>query len=197
MKTTHILICSAVLSFAVLSVEARVYRWVDAQGNIHYSDKQPASVAKDLSELDQRGIVRKEAEKAISASEVAAREQAKQLELENKRKDQALLMSFSRADEIDFLRDRQIDAVQARLQTNKLRTQATQERLRRISEKQASLLKAKRTVPDGIKADIESAQKELAVFASDEKRLLAEIEDIKARAATDKKRFIELRGQDQ
>ena len=88
-------------------------------------------------------------------------------------------------------------AVQARLQTNKLRTQATQERLRRISEKQASLLKAKRTVPDGIKADIESAQKELAVFASDEKRLLAEIEDIKARAATDKKRFIELRGQDQ
>lgn len=194
MKNTQKIILLAMLSLSALAVQARVYRWVDAQGNVHFSDKPPASVAKELSELDQRGMVRKEAEKVLSASEVAMREAARQTELENKRRDQALLMSFTRPEEIDFLRDRQIDAVQARLQTIKLRAQATEERLKRVSDKAAALSKAKKTVPDNIKADIEQAQNELVVFAADEKKLMTEIDVIVERAAQDKKRFIELRG---
>ena len=33
---------------AAVSAEAEVYRWTDAQGRVHYSDKKPAAAAEDV-----------------------------------------------------------------------------------------------------------------------------------------------------
>ncbi|KAA3638571.1 MAG: glutaredoxin family protein [Proteobacteria bacterium] len=42
-KPLIILICCFYTLLIPLSVQAEVYKWVDAQGNIHYSDKKPES----------------------------------------------------------------------------------------------------------------------------------------------------------
>ena len=42
-KTTRTLL--AALAFSVLSAEAQVYKWIDKDGNVQYSDRVPLDIA--------------------------------------------------------------------------------------------------------------------------------------------------------
>lgn len=194
MNKIGVLALILLLAFFSLEAQARLYRWVDDKGNVQFSDKPPPSDAKGLAELDQRGMVRKEQEKPVSASEISQKEAEKQAQVAQRRRDNALLQSFSRPDEIDFLRDRQIMAVNARVQTNKLRRQAMEEKLKRLTAQVDGLTKAKKTVPPAVAADLEGARKELAALDADAEKMATEIVGIKERAEADKKRLQELRG---
>lgn len=193
MRATRAFFWIAVLAFSALTVNARIYRWVDEHGKVQFSDSPPPSGKQTATEYDTQGMVRKVPEKAASAGEIAAREAEKKKQLEQKRKDAALLQSFSRPEEIDLLRDRQINAVNARVQTNKIRQQTVEGNLKRLTERQAALSKAGKKVPDSIAADIGSARAELSVLQVESRKLDAEIQGIKEKAEADKKRLQELR----
>jgi len=46
-----------VMLCAALPLKAEIYRWVDAQGKVHFSDKKPAEQAQDISrELRQQNL---------------------------------------------------------------------------------------------------------------------------------------------
>ncbi len=182
------------LALSALTVDARLYRWVDEHGKVQYSDSRPPGNIKDLTELDQRGIVRKSPEKKASAAELAQQESEQKVVLEQKRRDRALLESFTRTEEIDVLRDRQINAVDARVQTNKLRSQAAQDKLKRLTAQADAALKARKKSAEALQADMASTRKELAVLDAEAQKLSVEIATIKERAEADKKRFLELRG---
>lgn len=195
MKQTRTFILAGLLVCVALAAEARLYRWVDDRGNVQYSDSPPPGGAKSISELDQRGMVRKTQEKALTTEEIAQQEVARQKELDMKRRDKALLMSFSRTEEIDFLRNRQIDAVLSRVQTTKLRRQTAEDKLKRLATQENALTKAKKKLPDALLADAENTRKEISVLEAEAKKQDAEIASINERAEADKKRFIELRGE--
>lgn len=195
MKKTSLLLLFAVLGILNQNVEARLYRWVDEHGNVQYGDRTPPAEAKSVTELDQRGMVRKTAEKPVSAEEIAQRTEKRQAELMQKRQDKALLDSFSSPAEIDALRDRQIGAVEARQQTNQAQIREAQSQLTQWTAQADMQTKKQKTVPESLALKIESARKEVARLQSESQKIAAEIAALTERAETDKKRFIELRGQ--
>lgn len=188
-------ILGGALTLCALTVDARLYRWVDEHGNVQYSDRLPPANIKDMTELDQRGMVRKAPEKKASAGELAQQASEQKTVQEQKRRDRALLQSFSHPEEIDMLRDRQINTVEARVQTNKLRTQGAQDKLKRLTAQADALIKTgKKPVDTTRQADLESTHKELGMLDAEAQKMSAEIATIKERAEADKKRFFELRG---
>lgn len=194
MKKTGVFFLAGSLALCSLAAEARLYRWVDENGRVQFSDKPPPAGAKGVSELDQRGVVRKTPAKAASAGDAALRAEEQQKLIEQKRRDNALLQSFSKPEEIDFLRDRQVDAVRARLQTNKLQQQAVAEKLARLNAQSESLSSAGKPVPDSVKNNLEAARKEQATLEADARKMDEEIAAIMARAEADKRRLLELQG---
>ncbi|MDR3411471.1 MAG: DUF4124 domain-containing protein [Formivibrio sp.] len=187
-------IFGVILALTALTVDARLYRWVDEHGNVQYSDSAPSGNVRDLTELDQRALVRKRQEKKVSASELAQQAAKQKMTLEQERRDNALLQSFGRPEEIDVLRDRQLNAVDARVQTNKLRIQEAQDKLGRLTAQADALAKAGKMPNESLQADIASTRQELGVFDAEAKKMAAEITVIKERAEADKKRLLELRG---
>jgi len=172
---------------------ATVYRWVDESGKVQYSDKPPAGTSKSVMELDKSGRIRKGNEAQLSPEEKAALEEKKKAELEQRRSDKALLQSFSKPEEIDLLRDRQIEAVQAGLQTNRLRREAATKRMEQQQQQVQRLQKSKRAIPADLQAEIDVSRKEVEDI---DKLIMAQQNDIVMihdRAAVQKKRFIELK----
>jgi hypothetical protein len=121
-------ILASLLCLVTLSAGAATYRWVDKDGRVHYSDTMPPQQAgMGHKELDKQGRVVKDverkrtAEEQRRADEARARAEAeKQKELDQARRDRALLTSYTSEEEIDLVRDRaleleklQIDSLQA------------------------------------------------------------------------------------
>lgn len=189
-----IVVLSAWTTLLIPNVEARLYRWTDAQGNVHYSDKLPDSQAQGLTELDQRGMVRKTPEKRASAGDLARQQEEQKALLEQKRRDRALLDSFSSPAEIDALRDRQINAVQARQQTILVRAQELQGKQAKLKQQADALRQKKKKIPEALTQDMLAADKDADRLNLESKKMADEIDAIKSRAEHDKNRLLELRG---
>lgn len=193
MKKNSVFLLLASLLITPLA-EARLYRWVDENGKVQFSDQPPPAQARDLKELDPRGMVRKESAKAASAGEIARQQVERQKMIEQKRRDKALLQSFSRPEEIDRLRDRQLSAVQARQQTNKLLRQTAAEKVSRLDTQAQALTQAGKPVPDALSNNLQGARKALAAQDADARKMDEEVAAIMQRAEADKRRLLELQG---
>jgi hypothetical protein len=176
-----------------LTYAASVYRWVDETGKVQYSDKPPAGQSKALMELDKSGRVRKGNEQVLTPEEKAALEEKNRVEQERRRSDKALLQSFSKTAEIDLLRDRQIEAVEAAIQTNQLRKATVAKRAEQQQQQVQRLQKSKREIPADLQAAVDVSRKEMEDIDQAIVLQRSDIETIKERATAQKKRFLELK----
>lgn len=95
---------------------ATTYKWVDEHGNTQYGDTIPPQYVKRGSEeLNKKGVVIKKIEGAMSEEQIKAKAEAdakKKTEerqaLEQKRRDRALLATYTSEKEIDLIRDRNL-----------------------------------------------------------------------------------------
>ncbi|QLI81345.1 DUF4124 domain-containing protein [Chitinibacter fontanus] len=175
------------------TAQAGLYRWVDETGKVQYSDKPPAGQTKGgVAELDKSGRVRN-ASSSMSEAERAALQAQKQKEIEQRRKDRALLQSFSTPEEVDILRDRQIEALGAAQQTNRLRLQTLQERLNRLNKQTERLAKSKKPIPNDLQTEIDLNRDEINSINESLARQDQELIRIKEKAEADKARLIQLR----
>src|SRR4030067_118451 len=103
-------------------VAAKMYKWVDDKGTTHYGETIPPEYAdKDRSELDKSGRVIEKKE-VLTPEERRASEQAgikkradEEAALEQKRRDKALVNTYSNEKEIDLARNRNLKQVEARI----------------------------------------------------------------------------------
>ncbi|MEJ1397702.1 MAG: DUF4124 domain-containing protein, partial [Candidatus Sedimenticola sp. (ex Thyasira tokunagai)] len=97
----------------------RLYRWVDDQGKVHYSDHVPTEHSRSArSQLDERGLEVKRTEAAKSAKEIAREKELKKLREEQQRlierqraKDQVLLRTFRTEDDILMARNGKLTSI--------------------------------------------------------------------------------------
>jgi hypothetical protein len=172
---------------------AAVYRWVDETGKVQFSDKPPSGQVKGgVTELDKSARVRN-ASSNMSEAERAAEAARKQKETEQRRKDRALLQSFSKPEEVDILRDRQIEAVAAQQQTNRLRMQTLQERQNKLNQQAERHTKAKRPIPNDLKTELDLNRDEIKTIQQSLARQEQDIAKIKEKAEADKARLLQLR----
>ncbi|WP_051304485.1 DUF4124 domain-containing protein [Chitinilyticum litopenaei] len=188
---------SVLILISVASIaHAKLYRWVDEKGQVQYSDKPPVT-GQTAAEMDSSGRVRKTPSetRTLSKEEQAQLAEEKRRQIEQERRDRALLQTYSKPEELDARRDLQIESVQAGITSNQLRKQTVAERLKKLQGQVETLEKRKRPVPDDLKAEIELTRKEMADIDRNIAKQQQDIEDIRKRSEADKQRWRELKQQ--
>ncbi len=179
-----------------------MYKWVDEKGLTHYGDTIPPQYAgQGRSELDRSGVTIRQTPAALTpeqrkAKEAAALEQKRQQQeaLERKRKDMALLNSYSSEQEIDLARDRNLQREDALLQSVQQQAKSVQSRLDGYRRHAAAATKAGRPVPADLGEDIRAAESDLSGLEDNIRQYQKEREAIRARYEAEKLRYRELTG---
>ena len=127
-----------------LSAEAALYRWVDANGKVHYSDKVPPKVAQNgHTKLNKNGTtrekvdsaeVRKQKELALKQEKVRKKElaRAKKLEALQELHDTQLLSMFSDVGELKNVYTNKMDLADDSIRVLKLRHKRLSNRLEAV-----------------------------------------------------------------
>jgi len=182
--------------------QATMYRWVDGNGRVHYSDTPPTTYQKSGgAEMSKQGVVIKrtqsEAERRAEAERKA--EQARTQEEQNRQAqvDRALMSTYTTEAEIDLARDRALEHHKLVIQGAEIRGTAVSATLADLKQRIANIQKAGRPVGPGLKDQLDQATRE----SQDLKRVIQTnqetMEKVREKYASDKARFRQLSGKPQ
>jgi len=191
MVNKKILVVVATL-LALLSAvaEAKLYKWVDDKGVTQYGEVIPPEYAdKDRVKFDDKGRVVKKQEKISASAKEVAKTPA---EIEQERRDQALLGTFSNENEIDLARDRNLQQVNAHMNGVTMRIKTAQDDLDGYQKEKEAMVKAGKPVNGILQDQINDATVKLAKLQAELTKTQAEAAATKARYDADKQRFHEL-----
>jgi len=190
---------AAILTLAVAGAHGALYKWVDENGRVQYSDRPPGS-DKGGVQLSNRGIVVKKLEGGLTPEQQKAKDEEdartkaeKAKAEEQSRQDTALLQSFSSAEEIDLKRDREVQGLNAAIANLRSQEKRVSERLADDRRRAENYRRRKEPVPDPVKQGILRGESEQKVLDEQIKRKLDEIDVIGNKYASLKKRYLELR----
>lgn len=143
------LLCGAAL--AVMSAQpsaAKTYRWVDQQGQVHYSDHLPAKHTQtDIEVVDERGVVSILGTPSEDAADETIRQAAEAQSKEaQRRQDEQLLSRYANTDEIVARRNEQLAVLDARLAIAERALAQSQDALSTMRERIEQTLRAGQTV---------------------------------------------------
>tara|TARA_R110002096_G_scaffold154_5_gene750 strand:- start:10264 stop:10887 length:624 start_codon:yes stop_codon:yes gene_type:complete len=183
--------------------EAKVFRWVDENGVVHFGDSIPAKYAELPKQvLNEHGVAVEELEGKKTPEQIEAerieKERLMAIEL-RKRADQALLATYLTVEEIMMHRDRRVELFQAQSKVTELYLSNLSRRMENLRE-YASRYSPYSEDPDAAmipedlandlrvtKDTIARHERNLKKFLDDEKRIIS-------RFAGDISRFKELKG---
>ena len=200
------LLALVVSAFPEQTSAGSLYKWIDENGQIRYSDRLPPSqVKKKHQQLNSQGVVLTTKEAAKSAEELAAEaEAARKLEEENAKqaklkeaqdkKDQVLLLTFSSEEEIGFARDNRLNVLESVVQLINKSIDATQKQLDQLQTSADDIYLSKgKEVPGGLAQKIEHFTRKLDSRNAQLAAKLAEKEKINQQYELDLARFRELK----
>lgn len=180
----------------------KIICWKDKSGKVvGCGDKVPPEYEDSATkELDRRGVTRKTTETAEEQAKRAAQDEAqakqkadgKKLQAEQSRRDSALLNTYANETEIDQRRDREVQVVEA--QITQLRVSHTNAiaRLKDAQSRIAAAEKAKKPPSDALKGEAEDAAAAMAKLEQNIASKNKDVEDIRARYAQTKQRYMAL-----
>lgn len=136
------------------TAHGKLYKWVDEDGKVHYSDKVPPEQIKNAhQELNKHGVVKERVDRALTDEERAAKaeELQKQLELKKQKKLEAekverernkLIKSYSSADQIKRLKSERVNALKRNIETAEknlvIQKKSLDDMLKRAADKERS-----------------------------------------------------------
>lgn len=148
-------------SAAKNTTSSKVYRWVDAEGTVHYSDQIPPEQAPaDRQILNQYGVPIRAEQGAMSTAEIAAEKRAIE-EREAARaaaeRDAVLLSTYLSVDEIEELRNRRVDLIKGQISLTENYLHSLTDKLQKL-QKEAGAFKPYSQDPDAEPIDAALAQ---------------------------------------
>ena len=184
------------------SVHATMYKWVDTKGKVHYGDTIPPEYANQgNAQLNDNGEVVKRVDAALTPAQIQARDEAaakakkeKAEAVEQQRRDKALLATYTEVDEIDLSMQRNLGQVDVQAKSNELRIKSVKDRLDRLMKQRAGFLQRQKPVPPDLMNDIKNAGDEIEHLRNNLAALDKEKAATRARYASDRARFRELKG---
>ena len=181
------------------SAAAATYKWVDDQGVVHYSDKvPPEAVSNGATVLDKQGRPTKKIEpaptpeqvKAKAAAEEQQRALAKSLE-DQARKDRALMQSYTTEEEIDVARNRALSTIDTQVKAAQAYSADLTRQQQNLKKKKASY--GDKPVPIEVERELNTVDVELSRQTALIKQKTEEIAAVNAKYDTDKKRWEEIK----
>lgn len=171
-KSTFVLMALCLISGNAAA--AALYKWIDEDGNVRYSDRLPATQSKKKhQQLNRQGMVVSTTEEAKSEEDLAAEAEArrKQEELDKEaarlkaiqdQKDQVLLLTFSSEKELLLARDDRIDVVESVIQLINKSILSNQGKLEAVQARAEEKYTSKgKEVPGGLAQKIEHFQRQI------------------------------------
>jgi len=183
------------------------YKCVDAKGITHIGDTPPPGCATVMMyEVTHTGKVIRAIEPTptpeqakVLAAEAAKKREAEAKAAELKRRDQALLSTYGSEKELDVARERNIDPIKTRINTAQERLQQVDKRQKTLDEEMEFYKSGKskgkaKEAPATMTDELARLEKERATLQSNIVGYEKEIEQVKVKFDTDKKRWVELKG---
>ena len=196
------------MAFSVLAValllsagaaHAQMYRWVDGNGRVHYSDTAPTTYQKSGgAELSKQGnIIRRTQSEAERRAEAERQAEQKRIQAEQGKQaqlDRALTQTYTSEAEIDLARDRALEHHRLVIRGAEIRGKAVEANLAELKARIVNIEKAGRPVSPNLKEQLDQATRE----SLDLKRTILNNEEamlqVGEKYAADKARFRELTG---
>jgi hypothetical protein len=195
MTSAKILAACVVLSAAFsMTAEAKLYKWVDDAGVTHYGEVVPPEYAdKPRTQID-KGREVSEPKKKAAGADAGKKTAEEQAVIDQRRKDNALLNTYSNEKEIDLARDRNLQQVNARINSVQLMQKSAQEELDGYVKEGQELTKAGKKIPLSLQNDLADAKNKVARLQQELEQAQEKAASVKASFAADKARYRELTG---
>lgn len=192
------------ISFS-LPASAKLYKWVDENGTTHYGETIPPEYAnQDRAELNNAGrIIKKQevltpeersAERNAKEQADAKKREEQKTALEAKRRDKALIDTYSNVDEIDLARKRNLQQVELRINGINANLKMATNNLNALQKEADTYTKANKKVPPDLQEDLRNAETRMSKLQKDMEKAQAEMAAMNARYDADKARYRELTG---
>jgi chromosome segregation ATPase len=197
------------VALAVSTQAGAAFRCVDEKGRTHIGDTPPAGCANVvMQEVTRGGIVIRTIQPSLTEEQFKARQDAdaRQREAdkavsEQKRKDMALLATYSTEKEFDVARDRNIEPLTGRIRNSEERLKEIDKRVATVKDEmefyKAGKKKggdAKERMPPGLQAELTRLDEEKKSIARQMTGYEREIGELRTKYDTDKKRWMALKG---
>lgn len=184
---------------------AKLYKWVDENGDIRYSDQIPPNQVKHgHSELNPQGVVLSTQEKAKTEAELAAEAKARReaearaaeearLKRIQDHKDQVLLMTFSSEEELELARMDRVEVLESVIQLIHNSIETTQEKLGELQQTaESTYLSQGKEVPGGLAQKIEHFERKIETRNRQLEQKMAEKAKINEKFQLDLARYRQL-----
>lgn len=177
-----------------------IYKWVDDQGVTHYGQSIPPEYRDAAAtEMNRRGLTVREIDAAQQPESPEAKaERAKQereekrRQYEQRRRDLALMKTYTSAEEIDLARERNLAVPTQALRGLEPRLKEAQERLSGLQAMADKVVQGGQSVPPHLQDDIADQGLKVDGLRAEIDRYNALITAIRTRFDADRKRFVEL-----
>ena len=185
---------------SALPAQATMYKWVDAQGNTHYGDTlPPQSLGRGNVELDKQGLAIKRNAGALSAeqrqqqAQAQARKTQENVALtERKRRDSALLNTYTSPAEIDLARDRNMEQARLIIKSNDARLTPLRATQAQLVQQIAGITRNQKSPPAHLTQARDANAAEIARLEQLQAQKNKEMDETRAKFDADKARYIEL-----
>lgn len=181
---------------------ARMYKWVDDEGNVHYSDTRPPEEVRQRREWEVKsdsGVTVDRIEPPPTLEQMEALERQRRAEAardraaaEQAERDRNLLMTFQSVAEIEAARAERLEAIEGQIALTRGRIETLQARLERHRNEAARLERSGGGDPAAVYAEIEDLRERIALNRGFIERQRDEQARIRKEFARDITRFREL-----
>jgi uncharacterized protein DUF4124 len=198
--------CVLVLADAVGAAQpgetrvGRIFKWTDEKGVVHYGQSIPPEYRDQAAtEMNKQGLTIKRIDAAATPEQRKAAEEKARLQkeeqkkvFEQRRRDTALLNTYTSTREIDEAKERSLSVPQQAIRGLEPRLKVAQERLTGLEGQADAIRKSGKPVPDHLKEDIADQKLEVDGMRAEIDRHRTQIDAIKNRYDADKQRYMEL-----
>jgi len=160
-----------VLFVSSFTVQAKMYKWVDEDGQMHFGDKIPQEyLVKEHDELNEHGVKTKHRKAEKTAEEKAkerlleqARKKAALAEKKQKQLDRVLLDTYSSERDLVVARDSRLDALATQIQLSEAFISDTNKKIESMEKRVTQIKAAGREVPVNLHNRLNSEKQQVAV----------------------------------
>ncbi len=202
MFNSKILSVGFILTLALsANAEAKLYKWVDDKGTTHYGEVIPPEYAnKDRDSISKSGLIQKRIEKETPETLRAKEEVEQKKKIDNqaaeeqKRRDSALLNTYSNENEIDMARERSMVLLNARIESNQMLLKSSQSTLDGHKKEAENRSNTGKKIPPSLANDLTQAQARVSRFQAELSKSEEELAAVKARFEKEKELYRKLKG---
>jgi hypothetical protein len=192
MRRPFLLLCLILLALPATAQSKRVYKWLDENGNVHYSDRLPSEAsARQREVLNRDGVRISELDVAAVTPEAAAQRQEV---LRSAQRDMALTVSFNDEAELRRTHEERLDLIRSGLSIARGNTEKLELALADHESHAQALIDSSRPVPTRVQENIEQTRRMLGEQRAESEKLQERYDELLVEQNAEIARYRELAG---